>query len=124
MEKAQLFVDLTEAEDVTISRGVVRVRGLSRYEIMMCANPDFPNLVKEQKQLSLAMLEPNMSEADVDLWQRTPGAFRDIQTVVEAVNRLSAVGKDAQKAAYKSDGGGPDAGIRDIPGEEAKPNGA
>jgi hypothetical protein len=123
MDKAKLFVDLSEPEEVTISTGVVTVRGLSRYEIMLCANPDLPNLVKEQKQLNLAMLDPEMSEGDVDRWQKTPGAFRDIQTVVEAVNRLSAVGKDAQKAAYKSDGGGPDAGIRDIPSEEADTNG-
>lgn len=123
MQKADLFVDLTEHEDVEISRGVVTVRGLSRYEIMLCARPELENLAKEQKQLNLAMLNPEMSEDDVARWQKVPGAFRDIQTVVEAVNRLSAVGKDAQKAAYKSNGGGSDAGIRDIPSEEAVADG-
>lgn len=124
MDKADLFVDQSEQEDVQISRGVVRVRGLSRYEIMLCAKPELENLVKEQKQLNLAMLDPAMSEADVERWQKTPGAFRDIQDVVEAVNRLSAVGKDAQKAAYKSDGRGSDAGVRDLPGAEAEPDGS
>lgn len=123
MDKADLFVDLTDREEVKISRGVVVVRGLSRYEIMLCAKPELPNLAKEQKQLNLAMISPEMSEADVERWQKVPGAFRDIQDVVEAVNRLSAVGKDAQKAAYKSDGGASDAGIRDIPSEEAVADG-
>lgn len=107
MDKAALFVDLSATEDVEISHGTVTVRGLSRFEVVLCAKPELDNMVKEQRQLSLAMLDPEMTESDVERWQKAKGSFRDIQAVVEAVNRLSAIGKDAQKAAYKSDGSGP-----------------
>lgn len=124
MDKAALFVDNAEREEVPISRGVVTVRTLSRMEIMLCAKlNDQGPLAMERRQLSLAMLDPELSEADVEKWQATPGSFADIQRVVEAVNRMSGIGKAAQKEAYKSLRGESGAVVGVLPGEQAGDDG-
>lgn len=109
MDKAQLFVDLATRETVDVAAGQVVVRSLSRAEVMLCTklSEQGPERM-EQRQLSLAMLDPELTEGEVQQWQETPGSFRDIQRVVDTVNRLSGIGKDAHKEAYKSPGSEPD----------------
>lgn len=110
MDKAQLFVDLAERETVPVGAGSVVVRSLSRAEVLLCTklNEQGPARM-EQRQLSLAMIDPELTEAEVEQWQATPGSFRDIQRVVDVVNRMSGIGRDAQKESYKSSGSQPDA---------------
>jgi hypothetical protein len=124
MDKADLFVDNAEREDVEISRGVVTVRTLSRAEILLCTKlSDQGALAMERRQLSLAMVDPDMSEADVERWQAVPGSFQDIQKVVEAVNRMSGIGKAAQKEAYKSLPSESGAVVGVLPSEQAGDDG-
>lgn len=112
MDKALLFVDVAEREHVEIKPGVVEVRGLSRAEVLLCTKLNEQGVEHmERRQLSLAMLDPELTEDDVARWQAAPGSFRDIQRVVEVVNRLSGIGRDAQKESYKSPAGEPDARV-------------
>lgn len=110
MDKAQLFVDMGEREQVEVSAGSVTVRALSRAEVLLCTklSEQGPQRM-EQRQLALAMVDPELTEAEVEQWQATPGSFRDIQRVVEVTNRLAGIGRDAHKESYKSPGGQPDA---------------
>jgi hypothetical protein len=110
MDKALLLNRrLPEGEVDIPGVGTVRVRGLTRQEMLDSGQAaEQGTLVMEREMLSRALLDPEMSAEDVALWQENAPA-NEITPVVQKVNELSGITPDAAKAAYKSDGDGPDA---------------
>lgn len=116
MDKDLLLKPRLPEADVEIPGvGTVRVRGLSHQEVLIQRkaadddNVDGPRaLAMERKMLTLAMVDPAMTEAEVGEWQRTSPAG-DIKLVFEAVQALSGLQEGAAKAAYKSVPGQPGA---------------
>ena len=104
-DKAHLFDKLGLPEDDVKLEGVgvVRVRALSRYEVLLASkgvNED-DTLAIEQAMISMAMVEPKMSKKDVEKWQRE-SPLGQIQHVTSKINELSGIGKNSGKDAYKS----------------------
>lgn len=109
MDKSKLINQTLPEADVEIPGvGTVRVRGLTRYEMQMIWKLEAGDEVKERKNLALAMVDPPMSEAEVEAWQKSSPAGQ-INRVAMEVNRLSGIGRDAEKEAYKSVRDEPDA---------------
>lgn len=110
MDKAALFAERLPRADVDIPGvGTVTVRGLSRMELLLAGKlSDQGPAVMERRMLSYAMVDPEMSEADVEKWQACSPAG-EIAPVVAKVNELSGIGAGADKEAYKSVRGGSDA---------------
>jgi hypothetical protein len=87
-----------EIEDV----GTVTVRGLSR-AVFLIAQKRWPDdaLAQERYTLSFAMVDPEMTEADIATWQQNSGPY-EINKVAIAVNELSGIGKGADKSGVSS----------------------
>lgn len=97
-------------DDVEVSGlGKVRVRGLSRKEVMKVRKAadredtidGNRQLAIEQHMLARAMVSPRMTEAQIAAWQDAGGAG-EIEPVAQKVQELSGLLEDSQKAAYKS----------------------
>jgi hypothetical protein len=99
---ALLTPDLPE-EDVEIpGKGIVRVRALNRFESVLVrkgANDD--EALIERRLLSIGMVEPKLTEAQVEHWQRTAGAM-ELVNVIRAINRLSGWRRQDEKEAYET----------------------
>lgn len=111
MDKTKLLNQGTLAEeDVEIPDvGTIRVRALSRYEIMLAGKTTGDDaMAMEQAMLAMAMVDPKMTKAEIAQWQKV-SPIGQMQAVVHKVNELSGVNKESQKEAYKS--------LRDGPGE-------
>lgn len=85
-------------EEVPVGAGTVRVRALTRGEALQIKGTNEVAKV-EQLALSWAMVEPRMTERDVEAWQKVSPAG-EIQEVFDVILRLSGMEKSAQKAAY------------------------
>jgi hypothetical protein len=94
-----------EIEEVEIPGvGTVKVRGLSRFELLVGQKKhEGDNLKQERWVLSLAMVDPVLTEDEVATWQRTSPPM-EIERVAQVVNRLSGIGKDAAKSDVPGDG--------------------
>lgn len=112
MDKEQLFKSRLGEADVEVPGvGTVRVRGLSRVEVLQVrkatdeAGIDGPRaLTLERKMLALAMVDPHLTEAEVGKWQAA-GAAGELGPVTDKVQELSGMKEESAKAAYKSAGG-------------------
>lgn len=104
-DKAGLFARLgLPEEDVKLDGvGVVRIRALSRYEILLGTKGAQQDdvLAIEQAMVSMAMVEPKMSKADVEQWQKL-SPMGQLQQVTSRINALSGVGTAATNDALKS----------------------
>lgn len=103
--KARLLADRvgTNAGTVEIDGvGAITVRGMTRYEFMLL-NKRFtePGPEQERETLAMCMIDPVMTVADVEQWQRVSPAV-EINAVAMEINRLSGIGPGADKEAYKS----------------------
>jgi hypothetical protein len=105
MSEFASFEDLTAAgvddtlEDVEMSGGKkVRVRGLSRFELTMISKGDPDGATYERRTLALCLVEPKLSEAQVEAWQRRDPAGGDLGQVTTAVRRLSRLDEGADKS--------------------------
>ncbi len=113
MDKELLFKPRLNEADVEIPDvGTVRVRGLSRAEVLLVRKAtdnehvDGPRaLVLERKMLAAAMVDPPLTEAEVGRWQEASAAG-ELGPVVQKVQELSGMADDAPKEAYKSVRGG------------------
>lgn len=85
--------------DVQLSRGrVVRVRGLSRLELMNGGKGTEDNALIERRMIVDAMIRPRMKLAQVEAWQKRPGSIVDLALVTTAIRNLSGLGKGADKS--------------------------
>jgi hypothetical protein len=104
--------------------GEVRVRGLSRGEVFAARKTTNEKDVGalERRYLSLGMVEPRMTEADVLQWQQGSPAG-EIEPVVDKVMELSGLGKGAEKSGVPGAGDESGDGVRALPGSEAVDDG-
>lgn len=101
MDKAKLFaVALPEGSVGVPGAGTVRVRGLSRAEVL--AATDLSSKVeRERRMLALGMLDPELTEEEAAGWMQA-ATTEAIRPVVDKIAELSGLLDDAGKAAYKS----------------------
>lgn len=117
---------LPEAEIEIPDVGTVRVRALSRADVMALQRvKDGPGREEalERKMIALALVDPVLSEAEVGQWQKTSSAL-EMTPVTERICELSGMDADAAKRAYKEFESDPDAEFRVLPGGEAEDDGS
>jgi hypothetical protein len=111
--------------------GTVRVRGLSRDEVVGIrkATDNDPAtvdgkraLVLERKMIALAMIDPELSEADAGQWQRIAPAG-ELEPVTDKIQELSGLAEGATKSALPGAGERPGPGVRALPGDETVDDG-
>jgi hypothetical protein len=93
-----------ETKDVALPNGKhVKVRGLTRYEHMLIGKgTDDANEI-ESRMLRMAVLEPVLTEKQVDAWRKKAGA-RTVGRVSEAIRELSGFNEGADKSHSDSAG--------------------
>ena len=93
-----------QTADVELSGGRrVKVRGLSRYELLLNGKGTDDSAEIERRNLACCMVEPKLNVAAVEKWQKNskPG---DIGKVTDAIRALSGLGEDARKSDVSDDG--------------------
>jgi hypothetical protein len=101
-----------DEDDVTVDRmGVVRVRGLSRDEVLGIQKAK-STLELERKAIALGLVDPTMTEAEVGQWQRVSRGG-EMEPVIDRIRELSGLADDAEKQAMRTfrDGPGDAAGV-------------
>lgn len=130
MDKALLFKSRLNEADVEIPDvGTVRVRGLSRAEVMLVRKATDTEhmdgsraLVLERKMLAAAMVDPVLTESEVGQWQQASAAG-ELEPVVRKVQELSGMLDDAPKEAVKTFRGESGDGVRVLPSAETGDDG-
>lgn len=88
-----------EAEDLTLPSGkVVRIRGLSRHELMFNGKGTEDNAVIEARNVKSCLVEPKLTIAQVEQWQRRSKAGGDFKVLSEKIRDLSGLGEGADKS--------------------------
>ena len=123
MNKELLFKPRLPESDVEVPGvGTVRVRGLSRAEALLVR--DAVDRAKgEQKILSLAMVDPKLTEAEVAAWQSASVAL-EIEAVTDKIMELSGMSESAAKEAVKEFEANPDSEFRPLLGGEVESDGS
>jgi hypothetical protein len=102
--------------------GSVRVRGLSRHEVIHLQSAKGA-LAVERVTVSLGLVDPVLTEDEVARWQRVSPAG-ELDSVTQAIGQLSGVLEGSAKAAYKSVSDEPDAGVRVLPSAATEHDGS
>ena len=94
-KNALLARRLGEGEHEIPGFGTVRVRGMSREELLEWRNLD--GAVGDRKMLAACLLDPVLTEDEVAIWEKhaTPA---EIKGVVDVILELSGLGKGATKS--------------------------
>lgn len=96
--KARLLKSRLGEETIDIPGvGEVRVRGLSRGEVLLLQKSSSNPTQLEQKVVAIGMVEPQLTDKEVGAWQKASSSG-EIERVVDAINRLSGLGQGAQKS--------------------------
>jgi len=106
VDKEALFRPRIEEDDVEIPGvGTVRVRGLTRWELLTAGQgaKETDTLIVERRMLAFGMVDPALTEAEAGQWQKCSPAS-EIQPVVAKINELSGVGQGANKSDLSGDG--------------------
>lgn len=102
VDKGALFAARLPQADVEIpGLGTVRVRGLSREEMLNSDAGELPTLLAERRLLAKGMVDPAMTEDEIALWQAASPAM-EINIVSAKINELSGISAGVAKEAYKS----------------------
>ena len=127
-DKEQLLKPrLPEAEVELPGVGTVRVRGLSRGEVLNmqkatdieARNMDGPRyLIIERKMIAKAMVDPELSEDEVQNWQMNSPAG-ELEPVTKKIQELSGMSEAAEKEAVKTFRDDSGDGVRVLSGDEA-----
>lgn len=92
-------------DDVSLPGGqVVKVRGLTRYELVLNGKGTDDSNTIERRNLVTCMVEPKMTDEQVERWQKSQCSAGDIGKVCDAIRRLSGLAEGAQKSDVSSDG--------------------
>lgn len=81
--------------------GLVKIKPLSRAEAMSVQGTEIPVIELERYILSKALVEPKMTEADVQAWQESSPAG-ELEPLLDRVVEISGMKKAASKEAVKS----------------------
>lgn len=87
-----------EADVELPSGGKVRVRGITRHELIKSGEGDAPADEVERRTVAYGMVRPKMSVAQVGAWQKRHGATLDLGAVTKAIRNLSGLGEGAGKS--------------------------
>lgn len=94
-----------ETVDVTLPSGaVVKVRGLTRFELILSGKNTEDAALIERRNVSTCLVEPKMTLAQVEAWQKRPGSVRALGDITTAIRDLSGLGEDAAKSDVPADG--------------------
>jgi len=107
MDKAKLTATRDKAAkttEVPVEAGTVVVRALTRAEVLACRKLGNDPALFERRMLNYAMVDPEMAEKDIQLWQENSPAL-EIEDVIDAVMDISGLKERAEKSAYKSASG-------------------
>lgn len=86
-------------EDVTLPSGKkIRVRGLSRAELIKHGGPDTPPELVEARHVAACLVHPKITLSQAQKWQAAEPAGGDFKVLSEKIRDLSGLGKDAQKS--------------------------
>lgn len=100
MDKSKLIKDRISSNTAEVDIpgvGKIVVRGLSRYELLLSGkNTEDVSLI-ERRTLAMAVVDPQLSEADVEQWQKHSPAS-EIGPVTRAIQELSGLGEGAGKS--------------------------
>ena len=113
---------LPEADVELPGLGTVRVRGLSRMEALEMKKVSGVEDT-ERRMISLGMVDPVMTEKQVERWQKACGAG-EIEPVVQRIGELSGMLEESAKAQVKAFEADPDAEFRALPSTEAGDDGS
>lgn len=95
--KARMLKPRIEESDVEVEGvGTLRVRGLTRgevFEVQQCKTSD----ASERKILTLAMVDPPLTEGEARVWQENSPAG-EIEPVVDKIRELSGLSEGADKS--------------------------
>jgi hypothetical protein len=109
VDKAKLLAarthDSWEPVEINESGDSVLVRPLTRAEAFSLRGKKMAEEILEIKVLSMAMVDPELTEEEVREWQNVAPS-KEVDRVVERVLIISGMREDSAKAAYKSDGDG------------------
>jgi len=87
---------LNEGEHEIEGVGTVKIRGLSRAEVLT-AQKLGDTAKSDRFMVARALLEPTLTEADVQTWQENSGAA-EIEGLTVAIANLSGLGAKADKS--------------------------
>ncbi|WP_433117097.1 hypothetical protein [Micromonospora sp. CA-246542] len=86
------------AEDVILPNGKkVRVRGLTRYELVLAGKGTEDNELIERRNLAMALVQPKMTEAQVEAFQRAAKG-PTLKAITDKVRELSGLNEGAGKS--------------------------
>lgn len=102
--------------------GEVLVRGLSRLETLNIGRSTQDAAKQERMTVSMGMIEPVMTEAEVGTWQKVC-TNNELAAVYLEIGRLSGMLPDSPKKAYKEFEEEPGSEFRVLPGSEAVDDG-
>jgi hypothetical protein len=112
---------LPEAEVEVEGIGTIRVRGLSRIEAMLVQKAN-GIAAMERTMLALAMVDPELTEAEVSRWQKASTAG-ELEPVTQKISELSGMTQESAKEAMRTFRDEPGDGVRVLPGAEAGDDG-
>jgi hypothetical protein len=97
VDKATLLKGYLPEADVELPSGLgtVRIRGLSRQEAVAVSKVD-DQIAMERKAIACGLLDPKMTEAEVDQWSEVAVAA-DVQAVAQAISELSNMAPNSGK---------------------------
>jgi hypothetical protein len=110
---------LPEEEYELPGLGVLRIRGLSRGEVLAAQHDDPRLAVFERRLLAHGIVDPKLTETDVGRWQEASPAG-EMEPLINRIEHLSGIGREVEKGAYESFRDEPGSGIRDVPGDETR----
>lgn len=92
----------TEEEDFTLpaSGRVVRIRPMTRAEVLVINGKDLDLAAREQRYISKAMVEPRITVEMAKRWQEK-GHAGDIGELVDRIGTISGLTKKGEKAAAR-----------------------
>lgn len=100
-----LLAEEGSTADVTLPNGkVVKVRGLTRFELILNGKNTEDSALIERRNVATCLLEPRMTEKQVEAWQKSPGSVQAFAKVSEAIRDLSGLGEGAGKSHVDADG--------------------
>jgi hypothetical protein len=93
-----------ETADIELPTGkVIKVRGMTRYELML-SRKDTEDIAEiERRMLAFCMVEPRMTAKQVEAWQKGSKPMV-MAPVIEKIRELSGLGEGAQKSGVDSAG--------------------
>lgn len=100
-KSALLKPRIPEAEVEVPGVGALRVRGLSRQEVLDLQQFTKDEVALERKVLVLGLVEPQLTEDEVAQWHAA-ATQDEVAAVVDAIRGLSGLKDGAPKEAYKS----------------------